>query len=103
MKIALFEMNTHPCITPEAIATVARAAEQAGFESIWGGEHLILPDPAVRFPPDRVIIDLIATIAFAAAHTRTLRFGTGSSCCRSVIRWCWRRRSPRSTFCAADV
>ncbi len=77
MKIALFEMNTHPCITPDAIAAVARAAEQAGFESLWGGEHLILPDPAVRFPPDRVFVDLIATIAFAAAHTRALRFGTG--------------------------
>lgn len=77
MKIALFEMNTHPCITPTAIAAVARAAEEAGFESFWGGEHLILPDPAVRFPPDRVIVDLIATVAFAAAHTRKLRFGTG--------------------------
>jgi probable F420-dependent oxidoreductase len=77
MKIALFEMNTHPCVTPEAIATVARAAEDAGVESLWGGEHIILPDPAVRFPPDRVIVDLIASIAFAAAHTRKLRFGTG--------------------------
>jgi probable F420-dependent oxidoreductase len=77
MKIALFEMNTHPCVAPEAIATVARAAEDAGIESLWGGEHLILPDPAVRFPPDRVFVDLIATVAFAAAHTRQLRFGTG--------------------------
>lgn len=77
MKIALFEMNTHPCVTPTAIAAVARAAEEAGFESFWGGEHLVLPDPAVRFPPDRVIVDLIATVAFAAAHTRKLRFGTG--------------------------
>jgi probable F420-dependent oxidoreductase len=77
MKIALFEMNTHPCVTPEAIATVARAAEEAGFESLWGGEHLVLPDPAVRFPPDRVFVDLIATISFAAAHTHKLRFGTG--------------------------
>ena len=77
MKIALFEMNTHPCVTPEAIATVARAAEQTGFESLWGGEHLILPDPGVRFPPDRVFVDLIATIAFAAGHTSKLRFGTG--------------------------
>jgi probable F420-dependent oxidoreductase len=77
MKFGLFEINMHPCITPTAIATVARAAEQAGFESFWGGEHIVLPDPAVRFPPDRVIVDLIATIAFAAAHTRKLRFGTG--------------------------
>jgi probable F420-dependent oxidoreductase len=77
MKFGLFEINTHPCVTPEAIATVARAAEQAGFESFWGGEHLVLPDPQFRMPPDKAILDLIATIAFAAGQTRTLRFGTG--------------------------
>ena len=77
MKFGLFEMNTHPCVTPAAIGTVARAAEEAGFESFWGGEHLILPDPPVRFPSDRAFIDLIAAISFAAAHTRKLRFGTG--------------------------
>jgi|SRR5579875_181360 len=77
MKIGLFEINMYPCVTPGAIATVARAAEEAGFESFWGGEHIVLPDPAVRFPPDKAFLDLNATIAFAAAHTRKLRFGTG--------------------------
>jgi probable F420-dependent oxidoreductase len=59
---------------------VARAAEQAGFESFWGGEHLALADPqtpASPMPPNIVFVDLNATVAFAAAHTRTLRFGTG--------------------------
>src|SRR5260221_6316659 len=37
MKFGLFGMNMRPCVTPEAIATVARAAEHAGFESFWGG------------------------------------------------------------------
>lgn len=73
-------MNMRPCVTPEAIASVARAAEEAGFESFWGGEHLALADPqtpASPMPPNIVFVDLGVTMAFAAAHTRTLRFGTG--------------------------
>ena len=80
MKFGLFGMNMRPCITPETIAEVARAAEQSGFESFWGGEHLALADPqtAVSPMPPRIdFVDLNITIAFAAAHTSTLRFGTG--------------------------
>jgi probable F420-dependent oxidoreductase len=80
MKFGLFGMNMRPCVTPEAIATVARAAEHAGFESFWGGEHLALADPqtsASPMPPRIDFVDLNVTMAFAAAHTRTLRFGTG--------------------------
>lgn len=80
MKFGLFGMNMRPCVTPEALAAVARAAEDAGFESFWGGEHLALADPQISASPMPATIDfvdLLVTIAFAAAHTRTLRFGTG--------------------------
>jgi probable F420-dependent oxidoreductase len=80
MKFGLFGMNMRPCVTPEAIATVARAAEDAGFESFWGGEHLALADPQIPaspMPPRIDFVDLNVTMAFAAAHTRTLSFGTG--------------------------
>jgi probable F420-dependent oxidoreductase len=80
VKFGLFGMNMRPCVTPGAIATMARAAENAGFESFWGGEHLALadpPTPASPMPPHIVFVDLCVTMAFAAAHTRTLRFGTG--------------------------
>jgi len=80
MKFGLFGMNMRPCVTPEAIASVARSAEESGFESFWGGEHIALTDPQTPdspMPPNIVFVDLGVTIAFAAAHTRTLRFGTG--------------------------
>jgi probable F420-dependent oxidoreductase len=80
MKFGLFGMNMRPCVTPHAIASVAQAAEAAGFESFWGGEHLALADPRTPFSPMPASIDFLdlnVTMAFAAAHTRTLRFGTG--------------------------
>lgn len=80
MKFGLFGMNMRPCVTPEAIAAVAGAAEDAGFDSFWGGEHIALPDPptaSTPMPPRTVFVDLCVTIAFAAARTNILRFGTG--------------------------
>ena len=80
MKFGLFGMNMRPCVTPDAIAAVARAAEDAGFESFWGGEHIALPDRQTSsspMPPRTAFVDLCVTIAFAAVHARTLRFGTG--------------------------
>jgi probable F420-dependent oxidoreductase len=80
MKFGLFGMNMRPCVTPDAIAAIARAAEEAGFDSFWGGEHIALPDSPTASAPmaaRTIFVDLCVTIAFAAAHTRTLRFGTG--------------------------
>jgi probable F420-dependent oxidoreductase len=80
MKIALFGINNGPCAFPATATAVARAAESAGFESLWTGEHVILPDPQV--PPSPVapgfpMLDPAISIAFLAAHTKTIRLGTG--------------------------
>jgi probable F420-dependent oxidoreductase len=80
MKFGLFGMNMRPCVGPAEIVTVARAAEEAGFESFWGGEHIALADPPVPsspMPPHTVFVDLTVTMAFVAAHTRKIRLGTG--------------------------
>jgi probable F420-dependent oxidoreductase len=80
MKIALFSMTTGACTYPQTAVRVARAAEQAGFDSLWGGEHVVLPDPQAPpsplAPQDR-IMDPVVTLAFAAAHTTRIRLGTG--------------------------
>jgi probable F420-dependent oxidoreductase len=80
MKIGLFGINFGPCAEPEALARVARAAEDAGLESLWTGEHVVLPDPQVPpspAPPGTPMLDPSAALAFAAAHTRSVRLGTG--------------------------
>src|SRR5262247_530287 len=80
LRFGLFAMTTGPCSYPETAARVARAAEAAGFESLWGGEHVVLPDPRVAPSPleprDR-IIDPIVALTFLAAHTSRVRLGTG--------------------------
>lgn len=80
MKFGIFGINMHPCTTPEAAARVARAAEAAGFESLWGGEHIVLADPQTApspLPPATQLVDLCAAMAFVAGHTRRLRLATG--------------------------
>ena len=80
MKIGLFAINIGACADPAVAAKVAVAAEAAGFESLWTGEHVVLPDPQVPpspSPPTTPILDPAVTLAFLAAHTRTIRLGTG--------------------------
>lgn len=66
---------------------ICRRAETAGFESVWGGEHVVLPDSiASKYPytpdgkipaePDTPIPDPLIWLAFAAAAAPTLRLGT---------------------------
>jgi probable F420-dependent oxidoreductase len=80
MKFGLFGINFGPCANPATAAAAARAAEAVGFESLWTGEHIVLPEPQV--PPSPVpaatpFIDSAVALGFIAAHTRTVRLGTG--------------------------
>ncbi|MGH7836893.1 MAG: LLM class F420-dependent oxidoreductase [Candidatus Binataceae bacterium] len=80
MKFGLFGINFGPCANPSTAATVARAAEAAGFESLWTGEHIVLPEP--QAPPSPVpantpFIDSAVALAFIAAHTKRVKLGTG--------------------------
>jgi probable F420-dependent oxidoreductase len=80
MQIALFATNIGPCTAPDDLARIARAAEQAGLESLWTGEHVVLPDPQVPpspLPPDVPILDPVVALTFMAAHTTRIRLGTG--------------------------
>jgi probable F420-dependent oxidoreductase len=80
MRLGLFSINMGPCSRPEALAASARAAEDAGFDSVWAGEHVVLPDPQVppspMGPQDRALDPLLA-LTWAAAATSTIRLATG--------------------------
>jgi len=80
MKFGLFGINVGPCAAPDTAAKVAKAAESAGFDSVWTGEHVVLPDPQVApspLPPRTPMLDPAVALAFVAAHTTRLRLATG--------------------------
>src|SRR5271163_942979 len=80
MKIGLFGINTGPCADPSTAAKVARAAEAAGFDSVWTGEHIVLPEPQAPpspVPADTPFLDSAVALAYVAAVTKTIRLGTG--------------------------
>ena len=63
---------------------VCRRADAAGFESLWGGEHVILPstidskypyttDGKIPAEPETPIPDPLIWLAFAAAAAPTMR------------------------------
>ena len=80
MKFGFFGINTGPCAEPETSLRVARAAEELGFDSVWTGEHVVLPDPQVPpspAPPQTPMLDPAVSLAYLAAGTNTLLLGTG--------------------------
>jgi probable F420-dependent oxidoreductase len=80
MKFGLHSVNLHTCSYPDAAARLARAAEAAGFESLWTADHIVLPDPPLPgrpMAPDMRLLDPIVSLTFLAAHTSRIRLGTG--------------------------
>lgn len=80
MKFGLFGINTGPCANPVTAAATARAAEAAGFDSVWTGEHIVLPEPQAPpspVPADTPFIDSAVALAYVAGQTKTIRLGTG--------------------------
>jgi len=80
MRLGLVHINMRRLSQPDALAEAARAAEAAGFDSVWAGEHVVLPDPQVPsspMPPQEPALDPLLALAWAAAHTTTIRLATG--------------------------
>jgi len=73
-------VNSYACSYPQTAVEIAQLAESAGFESLWAGEHVVLPDPQAppspMAPEDR-ILDPVIALTFLAAHTRHILLGTG--------------------------
>lgn len=80
MKFGLFGIGSGACAEPEIAARVACAAEDVGFESLWTGEHVVLPDPQAPpspAPPDFPMLHPSVALAYVAAVTERILLGTG--------------------------
>jgi probable F420-dependent oxidoreductase len=80
VQLGLFSINMGDNALPAGLAASARAAEDAGFDSVWAGEHVALPDPRVApspMDPQAPTLDPLLALAWAAAHTTQIRVATG--------------------------
>lgn len=88
MRFGIVFANTGPFSQPDAAASMARAAEAAGFESLWTVEHVVVPqgyestypyDPSGKMPggEEMAIPDPLIWLSYVAAATSTIRLATG--------------------------
>ena len=88
MKFGIAFANIGPFVDPERACGLARAAERAGFESIWTVDHVVVPsgyrstypyDPSGRLPSgeDAPFPDPLIWLAYVARETSTIRLATG--------------------------
>lgn len=80
LDVGLFGINMNFLADPTWAARVARHAEDLGFESVWTGEHVVLPDP--RQPPspaepDTPMVHPSTMLAYLAGVTSRIKLGTG--------------------------
>ncbi len=76
MKFGLYGLHKGENTDPDALARRARAAEDAGFESIWVGDHIALPlnAPDDAYDPR---LEALTTLAHLAACTTRVRLASG--------------------------
>lgn len=88
MKFGILFANVGPFAFPEHLANLARSAEEAGFESLFTVEHVVVPkgyrsaypySESGRMPaPENVPLpDPLLPLAYCAALTERIRLGTG--------------------------
>jgi probable F420-dependent oxidoreductase len=87
MKLGIVFINTG-ARSGASIIDLARRAEAVGVESVWTGEHVMIPleysspypyndTGRMGVPPEMTLVDPLITLAAVAAATSTVRLGTG--------------------------
>ena len=79
MRVGLFGLNQIGD-AGEALARFGPLAEELGYDSLWMGEHIVVPDPHVKpspMQPTDPILDGTVALAFLAGVTERIRLATG--------------------------
>lgn len=88
MEFGIAFANVGPLVEPEKAAEFAVAAEEAGFESIWTVEHVVVPagyestypyDPSGKMPggEQSPIPDPLVWLSYLAGITSRIKLATG--------------------------
>jgi probable F420-dependent oxidoreductase len=94
LKIGFHLPHIGPLATRDGLRASAQAVEEAGFDSVWVSEHIVIPrkqvnrypgSPSGKFPlpPDTPFLDSLSVLLFVAACTERVQLG--SSVC--ILPW----------------
>jgi F420-dependent oxidoreductase-like protein len=74
LQVSRFGFPGHPAASAEALADVARAAEDAGFTSLWVMDHFLQIPQVGREWED--MLESYTTLGYLAGVTKSIRLGT---------------------------
>jgi len=88
MKFGMMFANVGPFVQPDEAAFFAKACEDAGLESLWTVEHVVVPsgyapqypysaDGRMPGPENSPIPDPLVWLGYVAAATRRIKLATG--------------------------
>lgn len=75
MKIGFGAPVSGVWATPQHLATFAGRAEQAGYDSLWSFQRLLVPTGSSMDPVYHSVLDPMVALGFAAASTSRIRLG----------------------------
>jgi probable F420-dependent oxidoreductase len=75
MKIGFGAPVSGVWATPENLSGFATRAEQAGYESLWTFQRLLVPADSTMDPVYHSVLDPIAALGYLAARTSRIRLG----------------------------
>jgi probable F420-dependent oxidoreductase len=73
VKLALFGLHRDSSTEPDTLTRRALLAEAAGFESLWVGDHIILP----AGPGDQPRLEAVTALTYLAAVTTRIGLAAG--------------------------
>lgn len=87
MKVGLHIPQVGPFASPENIGAFARAADEAGFDSLWVFDHVVIqkeqeskypysPDGKMGFPPTMDFLEPLTLLTYLAGTTSHTQLGT---------------------------
>jgi probable F420-dependent oxidoreductase len=76
LQFGIYGLHKGDNVAPEPLARRARLAEDAGFESIWVGDHIALPMDAPD-PADEPRLEAVVALSHLAAVTSRVRLAFG--------------------------
>jgi probable F420-dependent oxidoreductase len=74
LRFGLYGLQRGRGVEPDTLVRRARLAEQAGFESLWVGDHIALPADADGEQPR---LEVVVAVSHLAAVTARVRLGFG--------------------------